>query len=202
MTLRRFGGWQSIRTPRPSSAATASSATSTRSTRRSTSPRTTRCSWIRTTASASGTKGRASPASRRKRTASRRRNGDTCVLPQAGGARQLGEYRRRHVLVPRGAGIGVAPFRRRQRVRSDPRHQGAAVLAGVVEPETVGQGRMSGQHRLGDLDGRLGAAGRGGDPGPPSVYQAQAWASSTLTRSAPSASRLRQDGSRKMSLAV
>ncbi|CFE38799.1 Uncharacterised protein [Mycobacterium tuberculosis] len=30
----------------------------------------------------------------------------------------------------------------------------------------------------------------------------RAWASSTLTRSAPLASRLRQDGSRKMSLAV
>ena len=81
---------------------------------------------------------------------------------------------RRHVLVPRGTGIGVAPFRRGERVRRDPGHQGAAVLAEVIQPETVGQGGMAGQHRLGDLDGRLGAAGRGGDPGPPAVFQAQA----------------------------
>ena len=44
-------------------------------------------------------------------------------------------------------------------------------LSDVVEPKTVGQGRMSGKHRFGDLDGRLGAAGSGGDAHPTAVDQ-------------------------------
>ncbi len=55
-TPRRSGGWPSTRTRRRSSAATASSATSTPSTRPSTSRRTTSYTWTRNAESGSGTK--------------------------------------------------------------------------------------------------------------------------------------------------
>ena len=69
----------------------------------------------------------------------------------------------RHVLVPGRAGVGVTPLGRRQCVRGDAGHHRAALVVDVVETEAVGQGRVPGQHRLGDLDGRLNAAGGGRD---------------------------------------
>src|ERR1700739_665319 len=78
-----------------------------------------------------------------------------------------------HVLVPWRTRVAVAPSRGREHVRRYARDDGMPVFVDVVEPKTVGQGRVPGKHRLGDFDACLGMAGRRTDPGPASVDESK-----------------------------
>lgn len=164
-------------------------------TRPLTSPRRMPSSWSRAAGSASGIRGRGPSREQTQNRTIWRLSVRFCVCSARFDARG-------HVLVPGRTGVGVAPLGGGERIRRDARNDGSPIVIGVVEPKTVGQGGVSGLHRLGDLDGRLGAAGRGGDASPASVDESNRLRVFNTDAQRPSASRFRQDGSRKMSLAV
>lgn len=77
------------------------------------------------------------------------------------------------MLVPRRTSVRVSPVGGRECVRSNARGEYVAVVVGVVEPKSIEQQCMSGNHCLGDLDGRFGATGRGRNLGTSSTGESE-----------------------------